>query len=331
VSTHHSRHLRACVWLFVATAFWGLSFPFIKSIWTVQEKLVPAAPSIFLAAAGAGVRFAVAGILITLFSLRALRTLTRLELEQGVLLGIFGGLGIVVQMDGLAHTSASVSAFLTQFYCLLIPLWVAWHRRVWPKAVIAASSIMVLIGVAILARFDWHQFRMGRGETETLLAAVFFAGQILILERPRYSRNRVAPFTAIMFLAIAVLVAPIAILTAPSAAAFVQAYNSIEVGWLMGAVILFCTLGAYTLMNIWQPHVTATEAGLIYCVEPLFASCFALVLPGWISRFAKIDYPNEHLTSHLLIGGGLITAANVLIQIDALRQRRRAETGINPS
>ncbi len=331
MSTHPSRHLRACVWLFVATAFWGLSFPFIKSIWTVQEKLVPNAPSIFLAAAGAGVRFAVAGIFITLFSVRALRTLTRLELEQGVLLGIFGGLGIVVQMDGLAHTSASVSAFLTQFYCLLIPVWVAGHRRVWPKTVIAISSIMVLVGVAILAQFDWRQFKMGRGETETLLAAVFFAGQILVLERPRYAPNRVGPFTAIMFLTIAALVAPIALVTTPSAGTFVQAYNSSEVVLLMGVVILFCTLGAYTLMNIWQPHVTATEAGLIYCVEPLFASCFALVLPGWISSFAEIDYANERLTSHLLIGGGLITAANVLIQIDALRQRRRAEMVINPS
>jgi drug/metabolite transporter (DMT)-like permease len=99
----------------------------------------------------------------------------------------------------------------------------------------------------------------------------------------------------------------------------------------MGAVILFCTLGAYTLMNVWQPHVTATEAGLIYCIEPLFASLFALVLPGWISHVARIDYPNERLTSHLLIGGGLITAANVLIQIDALRKRRAAERVMNPS
>jgi drug/metabolite transporter (DMT)-like permease len=331
VSTQHPKHFRACIWLFVAAAFWGLSFPFIKSIWTLQERLVPAAPSIFLAAAGAGVRFAVAGLIIALLSLNSLRKLTRLELEQGMLLGFFGGLGIVVQMDGLAHTSASVSAFLTQFYCLLIPIWVAWRRRVWPKAVIAISSIMVLAGVAVLARFDWQQFRMGRGETETLLAAVFFAGQILILERPRYAPNRVAHFTIVMFLAIALLVAPIAFMTAPSAAAFLQAYDSLDVWFLMGAVILFCTLGAYTLMNVWQPHVTATEAGLIYCIEPLFASLFALVLPGWISHVARIDYPNERLTSHLLIGGGLITAANVLIQIDALRKRRAAERVMNPS
>jgi drug/metabolite transporter (DMT)-like permease len=331
VSTLPSKHLRACLWLFVATAFWGLSFPFIKSIWMLQERLLPGVPSIFLAATGAGVRFAVAGIIVALVSIPSLRRLTRLELEQGLLLGLFGGLGIVAQMDGLAHTSASVSAFLTQFYCLLIPIWVAAHRRVWPKAVIAISSVMVLAGVAVLAQLNWREFKIGRGEAETLLAAVFFAVQILLLERPRYAPNRVANFTTVMFLATAILVAPIAAVTAPSASAVLEVYRSKDVLLLMGAVIVFCTLGAYTLMNVWQKHVTATEAGLIYCIEPVFASCFALVLPGWISAFAGINYANETITGHLLIGGGLITAANLLIQLDALWLRRRSERVMNPS
>jgi drug/metabolite transporter (DMT)-like permease len=81
------------------------------------------------------------------------------------------------------------------------------------------------------------------------------------------------------------------------------------------ALTLFCTVGAFTLMNTWQPRITATEAGLIYCLEPLFASLMALFLPGWFSTGAGFAYPNETLTAHLLIGGGLITAANVLIQL----------------
>lgn len=322
-SSSSPRHFRACVWLFIATAFWGLSFPFIKSIWTLQQGFVPEASTMFLAATGATVRFAVAGIIMALFCLRSLRNITRLELEEGALLGLFGGVGIVVQMDGLAHTEASVSAFLTQFYCLLIPVWVAWRRRAWPKPAIVVSSVMVLAGVAVLARIDWRTFHLGRGETETLLAAVFFAGQMLLLERPRYAPNRVATFTIIMFGAIALLLAPLALILAPSAQAIIDAYRSWDVALLMTGVVVFCTLGAYTLMNTWQPHVTATEAGLIYCVEPLFASLFALVLPGWISRFAAIHYPNERLTVYLLVGGGLITAANVLIQANALRQNRR--------
>jgi hypothetical protein len=60
--------------------------------------------------------------------------------------------------------------------------------------------------------------------------------------------------------------------------------------------------------------VTATEAGMVYSVEPVFTSVLTLFLPAWISIWANINYPNESLTSRLLLGGGLITVANVLLQ-----------------
>ncbi len=321
-----SQHVRACVWLLAATAVWGLSFPFIKASWLAQHNVMPEMNSVFFAAMLAVVRFGVAAVIIAIFSVRSLHQLTRLELQQGVGLGIFGGLGILFQMDGLAHTSASTSAFLTQFYCLLIPIWVAWHQRALPKIAVFVSSMMVLGGVAVLSRFDWREFKMGRGEAETILSAIFFTGQILWLERPRYAQNRVSHFTVIMFFMISLLILPVAIVTKPAGHSLFAAYHSSAVLALAAVITIGCTLVAYTVMNVWQPHVTATEAGLIYCVEPLCASVFALFLPGWLSRFAQIDYPNEHLTVNLLVGGGLITAANVFIQIEAMLTRRKRAT-----
>jgi drug/metabolite transporter (DMT)-like permease len=78
-----------------------------------------------------------------------------------------------------------------------------------------------------------------------------------------------------------------------------------------------CTIGAFSIMNKWQPRITSTEAGLIYCIEPIFASVFALFLPAIFSAWAAIDYPNEHATWSLIIGGGLIKVANVLVQTRA--------------
>jgi drug/metabolite transporter (DMT)-like permease len=80
-------------------------------------------------------------------------------------------------------------------------------------------------------------------------------------------------------------------------------------------LVLLCTMIAYLMMNYWQRFLPAAEAGLIYCAEPLFASLFALFLPRWLSAWADLEYPNEVVTPHLLIGGGLITAANLLVQI----------------
>jgi drug/metabolite transporter (DMT)-like permease len=103
--------------------------------------------------------------------------------------------------------------------------------------------------------------------------------------------------------------------TAPHLADLVTPWTSGP--WLAFTLLLtvFCTLGSYILMNTWQPKITATEAGLIYCVEPVFASIMALFLPAMFSAWAGFNYANEQLTWHLLVGGGLITLANVLIQL----------------
>jgi hypothetical protein len=38
-------------------------------------------------------------------------------------------------------------------------------------------------------------------------------------------------------------------------------------------------------------------------------------LPAWFSGFAGIEYANERIGAALLIGGGLITVANVFMQL----------------
>jgi len=314
----HSEHWRACFWLLIATVTWGLSFPLVKTLLAKQELLVPNGGSVFFASLAGTVRFGVAGVVVALLAVRTLSRITRSEITQGLWLALFGGLGIVFQMDGLAYTSASTSAFLTQFYCLLIPVWAAWRMREIPRIAVIASSVMVLAGCGVLANFHWSELKIGRGEGETILAAIFFAGQILLLERPRYAANNVMHFTAVMFLGIAVLLVPCALFTAPTTADIARAYNSSAVWLVMGSIILFCTLGAYLLMNRWQRYVTATEAGLIYCVEPVVASLFALFLPALLSKLAGVNYANEVVTWRLIVGGALITAANVLIQFEAM-------------
>ena len=69
-------------------------------------------------------------------------------------------------------------------------------------------------------------------------------------------------------------------------------------------------------MNAWQPKVSATQAGLLYCFEPIFASLYAFFLPAWLAAFGGFTYANEHLTLNLLIGGALIIVANVVIQFE---------------
>lgn len=304
------------LWLLLANLFWGLSFPLIKALVLAHQQVLPDSNTWFITACTVAPRFLLATAVLLLVLRKSLGTFTRLEIRQGLLLGVTAGGGMLFQIDGLQFTSASVSAFLTQFYAIMIPVYVAVRLRRWPSALVMLCCALVLAGVAVLGRFDFQAMRLGRGEVETLLSSVFFMMQILVLEQKKYAANRALPVTLGMFATEAALFAAMAAVTATRGADLLVPWTSGPWLGLTGVLTLFCTLGAFTIMVRWQPKITATEAGLIYCVEPVFASVMALFLPAMFSAWAALSYPNERLTWHLLLGGGLVTLANVLLQLN---------------
>ena len=309
------KRLRAVQLLVLANACWALSFPTVKALELYQREWFGSGNSWFITSSALVVRFGLASVVMLFVCARTLRRATRLEIYEGVGLGVFGGIGLIFQMDGLAHTAASTSAFLTQFYCLLIPLIVAWHSRRWPSPVTATSCLMVIAGVAVLSNVDWQVLRVGRGELETVVASTIFTGQILWLQRPKFTANNVNHFTLVMFVVTALVCLPVAMMTGGSLGPWIQCYSTMPMAVFTFILAVACTLGGYLLMNYWQPRVTATQAGLLYCLEPIFASLFAMFLPGWFSEMAGIPYANEQIGWRLLVGGSLITAANVLMQV----------------
>lgn len=310
-ATHHT----ALLMLVLANLFWGLSFPLIKAIGAEQMQLIPESGNWFVTAMCIAPRFLLGVAFMAAISRAQLANATRNEVRQGLLLGASASCGMLFQTDGLQFTSASVSAFLTQFYALMIPIYVAARARRWPRPVVWVCSVLVLAGVAVLSGFNFSELHLGRGELETLVSSGFFMWQILVLEHRGFAGNRVLPVTTVMFAVEAVVFTVMALLTAPTPAAVLVPWTSLP--WLTFTIVLtgFCTIGSFTLMNKWQPSITATEAGLIYCTEPIFTSVMALFLPGLFSAWAGFHYANETLTANLLIGGSLITAANVLIQL----------------
>ena len=310
-------HWKALRMLLLANLCWGLSFPTMKALGAAQQAEMPGQSSWFFAALCITYRFGIAAAVMLFCCRRTLRNLSNSEISQGVGLGLFAAGGLVFQMDGLSHTAASTSAFLTQCYCVIIPAWVAIQERRFPSKLTILSCILVVAGVAVLSELHFTKLSLGRGEIETIVASIIFTGQILWLQRPCFSNNNVLHFTLVMFLTIAVACAPIAVLTSHGASDLVRAYASPASSILLAILIVFCTFSSYLLMNRWQPHLTAVQAGLIYCVEPLFASVFSLFLPAWFSTLANIHYANETVTASMLVGGGLITAANILIQLEA--------------
>ena len=299
--------------LILACILWAVSFPVIKTLHLEQSARLPGVSSVFLAVWLQVARFALAALMLLPFIIRRQRP-TRDEVRQGLILALWGGGGMALQSDALAYTEASTSAFLTQAYCIILPLWACLRLRKRPATRVIISTLLVLTGGAILSGLRPDHFKLGRGEIETLGAAFLFTFQILALENPRCRGNRGLPVTFVMFLGIALLLLPPTLLTAPTLASCFAAGASIQAFVLIGSLALFCSVGAYLIMNIWQPRVSATEAGLIYTSEPVFTAIFVLFLPSLLGGFIGSRYENETLSNTLIVGGSLILAANVLMQ-----------------
>jgi drug/metabolite transporter (DMT)-like permease len=310
--------LRALLALVCTCALWGLSFPAMKTLGLYLSARAPGVSTWFIAAATLVLRFASSAALVALFGLP--RPTAR-EWRQGLWMGLFTGAGMLFQMDALSFTSASTSAFLTQGYIVVLPLVAAFATRSLPSPKIALCVITIASGLALLSGFDWARLRLGRGEGETLLAALCFAFQILCLDHPGYRGNRTRVVSVLMFACIALLLTPVALWAcrgrADAGLLFATPVAALLVFWLS----VPCTTIAFSLMNRYQPEVSASEAGIIYGAEPLFASLFALVLPRMFSNWAGVNYANERLTQRLLVGGGLVIAANVLLQLPLVRRK----------
>ncbi|MCE9610576.1 MAG: EamA family transporter [Chthoniobacter sp.] len=305
----------AILMLVLTTAAWGLSFPGGKALQDAAKTQLPEHAQWFFSSLMIATRFGLAALLLWLFHPRAFAQMRASELRQGIGLGVCGGLGMLLQADGLAFTEASTSAFLTQFASVLVPIVIALRTRRLPSLFVMFCVALVVAGVAVLAQLDWHTLRLGRGELETLIGTAFFTCQILWLERSVFRGNHTGRVTLVMFLTIAAILAPITIAHADHAADALVFFRTAPMALLLAALTLVCSLFAFLMMNRWQPFVDATTAGIVYCTEPIFGTIFALFLPALLAPLLGITYANEEATRHLLIGGALITVANILISL----------------
>jgi drug/metabolite transporter (DMT)-like permease len=82
--------------------------------------------------------------------------------------------------------------------------------------------------------------------------------------------------------------------------------------WDVLLLAVFATIIANGLMVFYQPNVDPTRAAMIYLTEPIFAAAFAYL------------FIHETLTPKAMLGGGLILAANLLVELWEMRVKAKA-------
>lgn len=280
--------------LLAVAATWGSSFPLTKVV--LEQVSTPD----FLA-----LRFGMAAVVMLLLFHRAVRALPRRALARGGALGVLYGLAQLLQTEGLAHTPASVSGFITGLYVVLTPICAAVLLRTVVGGRVWAASVLAAVGLGMLALND--SLTLGPGETLTLISALLYALHIVGLGA--WSRSDQALGLAVVQIA------------GTAAVALVGAVpGGIEVPHTPGvwlAVIymaLFSGALAMIVQSWAQAQLAASRAAIIMSTEPLWAAILS------------VSFFGEQLTPRIVLGGVTILAAMLLVE---LRPRRRPD-GTDP-
>ncbi len=316
---------RTAIFALVAcNLFWGWSFPTMQLAQTALAEYLPEAQrdslggALSVAGAFIGWRFLAAAILYALFSIRHQRGFTRADVIGGCGTGLCFTLGLFLQLIGLRFTPPSVSGFLTALVVILVPLAQRFVLRqalppgIWPSIGLALSGMVVLSWSgesALTARIEapWPLF----GETLTVLGSLAFTGQILCLDRfgkaahPARLSSIMFGVTALAGLLIGALSAGGGALFEPSGLAEIATDRTVQ--WTFLSVVIFSSGLAFHLMNTHQPRLPASMAGVLYGLEPVFATLFSLLL--------RTDEPRPNL----FVGGALVFMAILVVTRPAPR------------
>ena len=277
--------------LLAVAAAWGSTFYLTKDLLTRMDV------ADYLA-----LRFAIASIALIVINPAAISRLSRLDRGRGIALGVTYGIAQLVQTEGLRHTSASVSGFVTGMYVVFTPLLAAviLRHRIGRWAWVAVALATVGLGVLSL-----NGFSMGTGELLTLASAGLYALHIIGLGAWSTPSNAFG-LSALQMVVITVVCAIGALpggFTLPSGSG----------DWLR-VIYMALIAGALALIvQTWaQAHLTPTRAAIAMTMEPVFASGFAVL------------FGSESVTARMLIGGALVISAMYLVEL-APRRKIEAE------
>lgn len=275
------------------TMSWGSTFPLTKD-------LLERVPTLDYLA----VRFAIAGLLLLVVAPKAVGRLSRETRRQAVVLGALYGVAQILQTAGLAHTAASVSGFVTGMYVVFTPLLAAALLRTKINGLTWAAVALAAVGLGVLTL---QGISVGYGEAITLVAAGIYALHIVALGA--WSRPEEAMGLAIVQLLVIAVICMVA--TAPNGIVLPESGQD----W---ASVLYMAVipGALALLGqTWaQAHLPPTRTAIIMSMEPVFATLFAIWFGG------------ESVTGRLFLGGGLVLAAMLVVELSPKRTVEDAPT-----
>lgn len=231
-------------------------------------------------------------------------------IKYGIILGLFLGAATNFQQFAFNYSTAGKIAFITAMYMFFVPLIGLFFRKRIPF-ITWICIVLGFIGIYFLSFAKGAGFGdLNRGDILAFICAIFFSGQILLIEKFAADCDGIKLSCVQFYTAGIITVILMFIFEKPQwqnikAAALPLLYSG----------IMSCGI-AYTLQVVGQKYCEATIASLIMCMESVFAALSAAILI------------HETLTGREILGCVIMFSAILISQgSDIIRQRKisRAE------
>lgn len=219
------------------------------------------------------IRFTLAAFLMGIVFWKKVQTIKKNDLIAGCIIGVFLFLGFAAQTVGLQYTTAGKQAFLTGTYVVMVPFltWAISKKR--PDGYSIIAAFLLLIGIAFLT-LNGDQLYINKGDSLTLLCAVFFAAQIVAIGY--FAKSCEPVVITIIQLAFAGVVSSVfAFVLEP-----VPQGIGRETFYSIGYLVVFSTMLAFFVQNIAQKYTNDTHAAILLCLESVFGSVLAVIFLG---------------------------------------------------
>ena len=257
---------RHVVALLLVTVVWGLTFPILK-IATASLSGVEIS----------ALRFLIAAICMAPF----VWGVPRRSWRDGLVLGAMALVSYVAQAYGLQFISSNRSAFITSLNVIMVPL-LAWGLGARPAWKVFLAAFLACLGIGLMS-FDGGAHVLA--DASTVFGALACAAYVLFLSRCANAHRPHQLATAQMCwmallgcLWMALDSGVEALQTLPLRISPSVWGGLLYLGVVASALISFLQASA-------QRHVPASQAAVIYAMEPVFAALFAWF---WLSELLTL-------------------------------------------
>ncbi len=246
---------RAELYLFATTFIWGSTFVVVKA---GSENI---SSSLFIA-----LRFGIGSLIFAIFLAKQLKTITLQTFKKAIFLGVMLGVGILLQNQGIYHTTASKSAFITGLMVIFTPIAQLIIEHKAPKTGNLIGVVIVTYGLYLLTSPSGSEINYG--DILVLIAAVIFG--IFIVYLDIFSKTENVLHLAFLQVTITTL---IALAVVPfETIQFIPSTHLILSLLYMGT---FATVFTTYIQTRYQKDTTPTRAVIIFTIEPVIASVLA--------------------------------------------------------